>query len=127
VQLTQQVFFPDQPADRPEFTTCTEGLRELYAAVGNARQAAQQQLASELETANEEAALERYRIVLQPAWRHHDAVVVMCRSDSQNTRVLKVLRRLRYAEEHAVRSQGAELVALRRKARWMLRQVTESK
>ena len=60
------------------------------------------------------AALLRYRAAIAPSWRHRDAVEQMCRS-TEHDGLLDAIERLRYSEEHGVRSRATELTALRRR------------
>lgn len=114
VQITQQIFFPDPPADAPPFSTCREGLIELYRAIERGRKAAEDRSENDR---SDEAALQRYRQAVDSVWQHRDRVEVMCQDDPEHQRALDSIERLRYSEEHGVRSQESELALLRRQAR----------
>ncbi|MBI4702686.1 MAG: hypothetical protein HY744_16310 [Deltaproteobacteria bacterium] len=115
-QLVRQVFFPEPPALPAPFSTCSDGLRALYAAIERGRDAAARSYEQE-PSASDEAALRRYRDAVEPAWRYRDAVAALCRPARQGRRTLDALEHLRYSEEHGVRSQAAELASLRRRVR----------
>jgi len=113
-QVSQQVFCVEPPAEPPPFATCDEGLRELLAAVERGRRAAEWAAPDGGDT-DEEAALARYRAAVAPVWRHRDAVAALC--TGKRRAALDAVERLRYSEEHGVRSQAGELTALRRRVR----------
>ena len=117
-QLTQQIFFAHPAAQPASYASCDEGLRDLYAAIGRARRAAQGE-GTDVEAASDEAALLRYRAALAPSWQHRDAVAEMCRGRGRDA-LLDVIERLRYSEEHDVRHQAAELSTLRRRVHGMV-------
>ena len=112
VQITRQVFFPQQPSSPAPFSTCVDGLRELYQAIERGRRAAETPDAQG--ERNEEAALLRYRSAVTPTWQHRNAVARLCANDRSHRESLDAIERLRYSEEHGVRHQAAELTALRR-------------
>ena len=62
-----------------------------------------------------EAALLRFRSLVDEAWAHRDAVAAQC--GERHAALLDSLERLRYAEEHGVRHQAVELTSLRRRVR----------
>lgn len=114
VQVTRQVFFVEPPPAAP-FTSCRDGLRQLYQAVQRGRH-----LAENAASDDEETALLRYREAVEPMWRHRDAVLLRCRTDPDGMRLLDALERLRYSEEHGVRHQATELTALRKRVRRLM-------
>jgi hypothetical protein len=115
-QITRQVFF-ERPAEPPPWSTCDEGLRALYRAIGAARAAAEQEASDEAE-----AALRRFREVAGQAWRFRDAVSESCSASPDRTALLDAMEQLRYSEEHDVRHQAAELAARRRRVRQQVAQ-----
>lgn len=118
-QVGGQVFCVEPPPEPPPFTTCDEGLQQLLAAVERGRRAADWSVADGGDT-DEEAALSRYRAAVVPIWRHRDAVAAMCTGERRAA--LDAVERLRYSEEHGVRSQAGELTALRRRVRKLVGQ-----
>ena len=94
----------------------------LYQSVEQGRRAARLPRDSSDEAPSEEAALRRYRQAVGPVWRHRDSVARQCRSDPELSRALDAIERLRYSEEHNVRSQAAELGPLRRRVRHIVTQ-----
>jgi hypothetical protein len=118
VQVTQQVFFQRSPAEPAPFSSCDQGLRELYEAVERGRQAAEKAEPNE----DEEAPLRRYRSAVSSSWRHRDAAVQLCGSHPRDRAILDSIERLRYSEEHGVRHQAAELTALRQRVRNLMAQ-----
>ena len=114
VQVSGQVFCVEPPAEPPPFASCDEGLRELLAAVERGRRAAEWSAADGGDV-DEEAALSRYRAAVVPVWRHRDAVATLCTGERRAA--LDAVERLRYSEEHGVRSQAGELTALRQRVR----------
>lgn len=119
-QITEQVFFPDPPAETAPFASCEEGLWVLFEAIEQGRAAAIRLDPGEIDTDPEEA-LQRYRDAVRPAWAHRPQVGALC--GSRHGGLLDALERLRYSEEHGVRHQAVELTALRRRVR---SQVAES-
>jgi hypothetical protein len=110
VQITRQVLFePRASAEVVPYATCGEGLRALYDATVRAREAA---AGSE---GDEDAALARFRSALEPEWGRRDGVAERCEGSARDKGTLDAIERLRYAEEHAVRREAAELAPLRRK------------
>jgi hypothetical protein len=120
LQVAREAFLGEEQPAVP-FATCREGLRELYAAVDRGRKAARYPADSEAPW-SEEAALQRYREAVRPTWRHRDGVATMCQDAPELRAALDAIERLRYAEEHNVRSQAAELGPLRRRVRRIVRQ-----
>ena len=90
-------------------TECRPGVRALIDAVRRARQAAAE------ETGGEKPALGRFRATLAPAWRIRPDLTAACAGDPAAARALKEVDLLRYAEEHAVRYESAELARRRRR------------
>jgi hypothetical protein len=105
-QVIAQAFFPAGPDVRVD---CRAGLLDLIRAVRAARHAA------EGEAGGERAALERFRGALEPAWSRRPALAEACEQHPDHRAALRSVDRLRYAEEHAVRYEGAELAKLRRR------------
>ena len=128
VQITRQVFFPQQPSSPAPFSTCVDGLRELYQAIergGPGAAPPPPPRAAETPDAqgerNEEAALLRYRSAVTPTWQHRNAVARLCANDRSHRESLDAIERLRYSEEHGVRHQAAELTALRRRVQKLVK------
>jgi hypothetical protein len=115
-QITQQVFFAATPSEPAPFRSCSEGIGKLYQAVQQGRRAADERVQQD---ADHEAALERYRAALWPTWQHRDRLAELCRGD-RLAPAFTALERLRYSEEHGVRTNAAELTGLRAKVRGML-------
>jgi hypothetical protein len=104
VQILKQVWAPEI-AETPH--DCRDGLGALIGAVERARQAAAKSLEGE------RIALTRFRRALEPEWEHRAALSERCKKDAFGLRSLKIVDRLRYAEEHAVRYESADLARLR--------------
>lgn len=107
VQVFLQAF---QRREAPELgvTTCADGLARLSAAVDRARRAASL-------TDGEDAALLDFRKALTPEWDDRDHIEDLCRPSASSMAALDAIEQLRYAEEHAVRREAAELAPLRRR------------
>jgi len=118
----REAFFPTPPTEPPPFTDCRSGLRALYDAIELGREAAREEHERGSDDADEETALARYRAAVSPLWRYRDAVANMCRLSPEHEGALDAIERLRYAEEHGVRSQAAELSSLRRLVRRIVQQ-----
>jgi hypothetical protein len=106
-----QVFlqaFQRHEAPELHITTCAEGLSRLSAAVERARKAASA-------TDGEDAALADFRNALRPEWDDRDHIEDLCRPAPSSMAALDAIEQLRYAEEHAVRREAAELAPLRRR------------
>ena len=121
-QVVREAFFPRQPDGPFPFASCRDGLRALYVAIERGREAARQANESGEASSGEETALARYREAVEPTWRYRDQVVGLCRSAREHEGALDAIERLRYAEEHGVRSQAEELSSLRRRARQIVQQ-----
>ncbi|MEM9691223.1 MAG: hypothetical protein AAGA56_01640 [Myxococcota bacterium] len=111
VQITQQIFAPAEVAPAEPFGSCEAGLERLYAAIQAGRKAALQ--VSDVD--DPEAPLLRFRAVAGPEWAHQKTVARLC--GKRYAPLLDSMERLRYAEEHGVRHQAAELTGLRRQVR----------
>ncbi|RLB46931.1 MAG: hypothetical protein DRI90_26865 [Deltaproteobacteria bacterium] len=122
VQVSRQVFFAATPPEPARFASCDEGLRELVVAIERGRHVAEWSTADGGDT-DEEVALSRYRTVVETAWRHRDAVAAMCTGERRAA--LDAVERLRYSEEHGVRSQAGELTALRARVRKLVGQSSD--
>lgn len=107
VQITRQVFAPTGASLGPK-PACHEGLLGLARALDAARAAA-----DGVASGNEDEVLARYRGVLETPWSARDAIAESCRADRASTESLDAIERLRYAEEHALRREAAELTPLR--------------
>ena len=112
--ITRQLFGRPVAAST---TPCATSLRLMVAALDNARDAAA--VASER---GEDAALEVFRGALGAPWRDTDGVERTCAGDARLRGGLDAIERLRYAEEHAVRREAAELAPLRRRVRALVEQ-----
>jgi hypothetical protein len=111
-QITGQVFFRSPPPGSAPYASCEAGIDALYQAILRGRAEA------ENETRDDEAALRRYRQVVDADWRWRDAVASMCGPAHQA--LLDAVERLRYSEEHGVRHRGGELSALRRRVQQLV-------
>lgn len=100
--------FQRREAPQLGVTSCSDGLSKLTAAVERARKAASV-------TDGEDAALAHFREALTPEWDDRDHIEDLCRSSAQSMAALDAIEQLRYAEEHAVRREAAELAPLRRR------------
>ncbi len=120
IQITQQVFFPQPPSALAPFSSCVDGLRQLYQAIERGRHAAE--TPDPHGERNEEAALLRYRNAVTPVWQHRDAAARLCTKQPNHRDSLDVIERLRYSEEHGVRHQAAELTALRRRVQKLVKE-----
>jgi len=118
-QVGGQVFCVEPPTEPAPFASCDEGLNGLLAAIERGRRAAEWSTPDGGDT-DEEAALSRYRAAVVPVWRHRDAVAALCTGERRAA--LDAVERLRYSEEHGVRSQAGELTALRRRVRKLVGQ-----
>ena len=107
VQVFMQAF---QRREAPELsiTTCADGLARLKSAVDRARRVASG-------TDGEDAALADFRKALAPEWDDRDHIEDLCRPQASSMAALDAIEQLRYAEEHAVRREAAELAPLRRR------------
>ncbi len=107
VQVFIQAF---QRREAPELhvSTCPEGLSRLLGAVERARRVASG-------TDGEDAALADFRRALAPEWDDRDHIEDLCRPSASSMAALDAIEQLRYAEEHAVRREAAELAPLRRR------------
>ncbi|MEZ4223728.1 MAG: hypothetical protein R3B13_22460 [Polyangiaceae bacterium] len=106
VRIIMQVFFP---APVSASAPCQAGLLDLVRGIRNARAAAAE------EDRGERTALSRFRAALEPAWSEREALQRSCHGDAEALQALKEVDRLRYAEEHAVRSNAVDLARLRRR------------
>jgi hypothetical protein len=70
-------------------------------------------------TDGEDAALDRFRRALQPDWDDRDHIEELCQPSPSSMAALDAIEQLRYAEEHAVRREAAELAPLRRRVQAM--------
>ncbi len=105
-QIVQQVLV-HPPPEAP--TECRPGVRALIDAVRRARHAAAE------ETGGEKQSLARFRAALAPAWRVRPDLSAACAGDPAASQALREVDLLRYAEEHAVRYEAAELALRRRR------------
>ena len=122
MQVVRHALFPHQPTEPLPYSTCRDGLQALYAAIERGREAARVATESGENSSGEETALERYREAVEPTWRYHDQIVDLCHGTPEQQGALDAIERLRYAEEHGVRSQAEELSSLRRRARQIMQQ-----
>ncbi|MCC6525046.1 MAG: hypothetical protein IT373_20495 [Polyangiaceae bacterium] len=119
VQLTTQVFFHGPHGEAP-YPDCRHGVRALYVAIQRGRAEADDAVVS---TADE-AALVRFREAVALDWQYLDAVRDLCRGRGEvEEGALTLVERLRYAEEHGVRSAAVELATLRRQAQNLVDEV----
>jgi hypothetical protein len=87
---------------------CPEGLSRLVSAIERARAAASL-------TQGEDAALADFRKALRTEWDDRDHIEDLCRPSPTSMAALDAIEQLRYAEEHAVRREAADLAPLRRR------------
>lgn len=111
VCTTEIVIQAYEPPLRPTHVRCREGLRRLISAVRRARDAAGRV------TDGERAALRRFRTELEPEWSTRAALGRICRRDRAAERALTIIDEYRYAEEHAVRYESADLSHRRQQVR----------
>lgn len=97
-----------QPDRGPTFASCADALSRLSGAIDRAREKAGA-------AGGEDAAVDTFRGALAPEWDGLDGARRLCGDAGRED--LSVLERLRYAEEHAIRREAAELAPLRRRAR----------
>ena len=114
IQIFSQAF-ARHGAPESAASTCEEGLSRLASAVARARKAASA-------TDGEDAALGDFRKTLRPEWDDRDHVEDLCRSSPSSMAALDAIEQLRYAEEHAVRREAAELAPLRRRVQSIIPQ-----
>jgi len=108
---TTQVFmqaFERRAAPELHVTSCPDGLSRLLSAIERARAAASL-------TDGEDAALADFRKALRPDWDDRDNIEDLCRPSPSSMAALDAIEQLRYAEEHAVRREAADLAPLRRR------------
>jgi hypothetical protein len=96
---------PDAPDARR--SECIDGVRALAAALDRAT-------AGATSAPDEASALASFRAALSPEWDNAHAIESRCGADPHTTDAFATLRRLRLADETAVRRQGADLAPLRR-------------
>lgn len=111
-QVFRGALFPPKPDTPAPFDDCRAGLRALHQSIVDGREAAAQ---VEAATHEPEVALRRYREVVDRVWQHRRRAAELCEPDPALSGALDALERLRYAEEHGVRSQTAGLGPLRRR------------
>jgi hypothetical protein len=103
VQICVQVWAPKLI---PSLTDCAAGTIQLVDSIDAARAAASA-------VVGERAALSTFRETVAPAWAFRPALGLECRRDRGAIERLRAVDRLRYAEEHAVRYEAADLAARR--------------
>lgn len=108
VQILATVWFP---AKGDPAVNCRAGLQDLIVGVRNAQRAAAE------ETGGEREALASFRQVLGPAWERRESVEALCQGDPEALTALRLVDRLRYAEEHAVRYEASDVAGLRRRVK----------
>ncbi len=116
VQLTRQIFFSREGALNLAPSECLDAERRLYEALSRGRETADVAAAS----GDPELALAAFRAEVEPAWRGHERIREVCAHDPRLVRALDALERLRYAEEHGLRTHTTEVVAARRLVRELL-------
>lgn len=107
IQICMQVWAPEV---QPLKIGCAAGTLQLIQAIESAR----------LEAADlpgEQAALNRFRAVVTPAWSMRAALEESCAGDPRAVRHLREVDRLRYAEEHAVRYGAVDLAKRRQEVK----------
>jgi hypothetical protein len=103
VQICIQVWAPKLV---PAPTDCAAGTLMLVDSIEAARSAASS-------VVGEREALSRFRQTVAPVWAFRPALGVECKRDPAALERLRAVDRLRYAEEHAVRYEAADLAARR--------------
>ncbi len=98
------------PPPGPAAASCRAGLKDLITGVEDARLAAAQ-------ATGERAAVQRFRESLGPGWERRQSVGALCSADPAALRTLKLVDRLRFAEEHAVRYDATDVAGLRLRVR----------
>jgi hypothetical protein len=106
-QIMRAVWAPD---DGPAPPSCRAGLRQLLAAIERAKQ---QSLRTE---GGELPSVARFRAALLPEWASRGALTGLCQR-GEESKMLKTVIGLRYAEEHAVRYEATALFPQRAAAR----------
>lgn len=106
VRIIDQVFFVPVPAAK---ISCRDGVLQLVTGIRQARRAAA------AEEQGERASMATYRSTLEPIWAVRASLDRACYADPEGLRALTDVDRLRYAEEHAVRSDAVDLARLRRR------------
>jgi hypothetical protein len=106
VRIISQVFFSPAPDTA---THCREGVLRLVSGIRQAR------VAAAAEAQGERAAMATFRSTIYPTWTARPSLAKACRGDPEGLRALTDVDRLRYAEEHAVRSDAVDLARLRRR------------
>ena len=117
VRIIRQVFFSPAPAATAD---CRGGVVSLVKAVREARQAAA------LEDRGERASLTQFRGTLARSWAAREGLDQACKGDPKALRALRDVDRLRYAEEHAVRSDAVDLARLRRRINQIEKEFTQT-
>jgi hypothetical protein len=108
VQVALQLFDPAEPPGPAP--TCDGGLDALSTSLDAGWRAARRA------DDGPEAALDRFRAEVGPAWRNLPPVRRACAGQPDRAARLDALERLRYALESRVRVDGGSLAALRQKA-----------
>ncbi len=116
VRSSRQVVFSPSPAATAD---CRRGVVRLVEAVREARRAAA------LEDRGERASLAQFRGTLEQSWEAREGLDTACRGDPRALRALRDVDRLRYAEEHAVRSDAVDLARLRRRVHVIKKEFTQ--
>lgn len=107
VQILIAVWWPPLG---PAASSCRAGLKDLIDGVEEARLAAAQ-------ATSEREAVQRFRDGLGPGWSRRQSVGALCETDPAAKRTLKLVDRLRFAEEHAVRYEASDVAGLRQRVR----------
>lgn len=112
IQIIRQGFaLASEPAQATQTDgACRAGVLELASAVERARQSA----AGE---SDEQAAVEAFRRSISSGWSQLRPLERRCANDSSALAALRLLRRLRYAEEHTVRYAARDVARWRLEAR----------
>lgn len=117
VQVVKQVFFTKPELADAKQLECGEGIRLLDDAIDRARKTVHRS------ALNETQAVRKYRDALEPTWSHRFAIERACMGDVQREQAVRALIRLGHAEEHAVRSDAAELARLRKRTEQLVQRV----
>lgn len=107
VEVLHQGFFPRADASMPETVECRAGLQALVSSLASARTRAA------ASTPGERTRLAQFRGALGATWQNRYYIERRCQSDAWALKALERIDELRWAEEHAVRYESADLAPSR--------------
>jgi hypothetical protein len=103
-----QILFQGFSSSNGEVVTdCRDGLKGLVQSLHRAREA------TNLAPPSERSRIERFRAALLPEWNGRDELKRLCASSPWGKKAYYQVERLRWAEEHAVRYESADLAPSR--------------